>query len=245
MPGVKLSFAEKKIAGFPFRLDTVLKNVRLDVSEATGPISWTSENFAMHVLTYGRTQAILESAGRQSLSWYDANGTEHRFVFLPGTFRASALFQHGQLARFDSEIRDLDGEDFRAGDAQLHFRSNGSSIDLYFKLDNAHIPGGYAAALGPDVESLTAGASLNRGAILAKLLRGEDVPARALEEWRQNGGQLAVNDLALKRNDRPASVAGTLSLDTAHDLSGTVAGPDFSLRFEGNRIGLTSGLSRS
>src|SRR4051794_12137854 len=56
MPGVKLSFVAKKIAGFPFRLDTILKGVRVEVAETTGPVTWSSEDFAMHVLTYGREQ---------------------------------------------------------------------------------------------------------------------------------------------------------------------------------------------
>ena len=105
MPGVRLSFAEKRLAGFPFRLDTILKDLRVEVAEVGGPMVWTSEGFAMHTLTYGRVQAILEAGGRQTLSWHDANGGAHRFAFLPGTFRASAILQHGKLIRFDGEDR--------------------------------------------------------------------------------------------------------------------------------------------
>jgi hypothetical protein len=117
MPGVRLSFAEKRLAGFPFRMDTILKNLRVEVAEMGGPIVWTSERFAMHALTYGRVQVIIEAAGRQTLSWHDAHGGAHIFAFLPGTFRASALLQQSKLIRFDGEIVDLDGSEFRANNA--------------------------------------------------------------------------------------------------------------------------------
>ncbi|HTK79759.1 MAG TPA: DUF2125 domain-containing protein [Rhizomicrobium sp.] len=241
MPGVVLRFSDRKIGGFPFRLDTVLKNVRLSVNDVAGPVSWSSEDFAMHALTYGRDQAILEAAGKQTLSWRDAMGKEHRFDFLPGSFRASASLHDGRLERFDSEIRDLDGDDFRSGNAQLHFRSHGGGIDVYLKFDDAHIASGYAAALGPAVESLTASASLDHSLILTKLLQGKDAPENALEEWRQNGGKITVSDLALKRNVQDARFSGALSLDSAHDLSGTLSGNSAgsSLRFTGNRIGIS------
>src|SRR6476661_125023 len=102
MPGVRFSFSEKRLAGFPFRMDTLLKNLRVEIAEVGGPVVWTSDEFAMHVLAYGRVQAVLEAAGRQTLSWHDANGSPHSFAFLPGTFRASALLQRGKLIRFDS-----------------------------------------------------------------------------------------------------------------------------------------------
>ncbi len=250
MPGVKLSFSRKRIGGFPFRLDAVLKNVRLSAGEVTGPVAWTSEDFAMHALTYGRDQWILEAAGRQTLSWRDVSGKEHHFTFLPGTFRASALLGNRELQRFDSEIRDLDGADFRTENAQLHFRRNGGGIDVYFRLENAHAPSGYAAALGPDVKALVASARLDRIGPIEELLRGSVRPMRAFEQWRQTG-RVTVTELAIDWNDRRAKISGELTLDPAHNLHGTLTGNELKgaaawpilLGFRGNRIE-TSGLSR-
>jgi hypothetical protein len=245
MPGVRMSFTEKRLAGFPFRIDTILKHLRLEVADVSGPVVWTSEHFAMHRLTYGRVQAILEAAGQQTLSWTDAHGDRHRFAFLPGTFRASAILDHGNLIRFDSEIADFDGQDFRAADAQFHFRTLRSGADIFLRLQKAHIAAGYARELGPELSSLVANASLSHPALLEKLLRGEQSPNTALEAWRDNGGSLAVRDLAFTKADSTQHFHGALFLDEMHDLTGILSGsPNGRLWLDGNRISLASGLTR-
>ena len=237
MPGVRLSFAEKRIAGFPFRLDTTLKNLRVEFAEVGGPVVWTSEGFAMHALAYGRVQAVLEAAGQQTLSWHDAHGGAHRFAFLPGTFRASAILQQGKLIRFDGEIVDLDGADFRAGNIQLHARTRGDGIDLYLKLSSAHITGGYAGSLGPEITSLVASGRMDREAALEPLLRGEEAPQAVIEAWRDAGGAIQASEVSVARKAGNLDVKGTLGLDDAHDLSGTLHGANGpTLQFAGNRL---------
>jgi hypothetical protein len=238
MPGVRLSFSERRLAGFPFRMDTILKNLRVEVAEVGGPVVWTSEGFAMHALTYGRVQAILEAGGRQTLSWHDASGDAHRFAFLPGTFRASALLQQGKLIRFDSEIVDLDGAEFRAANAQLHARTTRDGLDVYFRLQNAHIVGGYAGALGPDITSLVVSGRLNRGTALQPLLHGDEAPQTALDKWREAGGSINVSEFTLTRKIETLGFAGNLRLDSAHDLSGTLRAHNGSTyNFAGNHVG--------
>lgn len=250
MPGVRIGFSHKTLAGFPFRLDLLLKNLRIEVAEADGPVVWTSEDFAMHKLTYGRAQAIFEAAGRQTLSWTDAHGALHRFAFLPGTFRASSILQDGRLARFDSEIIDLDGDAFRARNAQLHMRATKSGIDLFLSLNGAHVQSGYAAALGPDISNLIVNGTADRSDKLQTLLRGEQAPEAALEDWRQSGGAMAINDFALTTGKTTAHFHGRLALDTHHDPAGALvsAGPGGGtgrvLNFVGNRIVFGSGFAR-
>ncbi|MBV8801332.1 MAG: DUF2125 domain-containing protein [Alphaproteobacteria bacterium] len=245
MPGVRVSFSEKRLAGFPFRLDAILKNLQVEVAGAGGPAVWTSEGFALHTLAYGRVQAILEAGGRQMLSWRDGRGGLHRFTFLPGTFRASALLQNGKLIRFDSEIVDLDGADFRAGNAQLHARTVRDGVDVYFKLLNAHITGGYAGALGPDITALAASGHVNGGSALQSLLSGDEAPHAALDRWRSAGGSIDVSELSVVHQNRTSRFTGKLTLDAAHDLSGTLNGGNgTALQFSGNRLTLNSGLAR-
>lgn len=245
MPGVRVSFSQKRIAGFPFRLDVILKNLRVEVRAVDGPVVWTTQDFAMHALTYGRVQAIFEAAGPQMLSWRDARGAAHRFTFLPGSFRASSIVHGGKLERFDSEIVDLDGADFRAADAQFHIRIRGDAIDTFVKLQRAHVSGGYAAALGPDIDELTAKGSLDRASTLDRLLRGLDSTAHALDTWRSRGA-IAVSDLSLSRRRQGLSFHGRLTLDAHHDLSGALRGASAArLVFQSNRIILAgSGFGR-
>ncbi len=244
MPGVRMNFSARQLGGFPFRVDVTLKNLRLELGDVDGPVVWTTENFAAHALTYGRVQAILEAAGRQTLSWWDAQGGPHRFSFLPGTFRASALLQNGKLARFDSEIADLDGSDFRARNAQLHLRSVKDRIDVYLRLQDAHVNGGYAASLGPDISSLVANATVDKGVLLEKALRGQQPFNSALEAWRDNGGTIAIHDVAFSRSGQTMHFSGNIAVDANHDLSGTINAGGLPLRFEGNRLKLGSDLPR-
>ncbi|HSC18137.1 MAG TPA: DUF2125 domain-containing protein [Rhizomicrobium sp.] len=237
MAGVRMSFSEKRIAGFPFRLDTILKKLRVELAEMGRPVVWTSEGFAMHALTYGRVQAILEAAGQQTLSWHDANGGTHNFAFLPGTFRASAILQNGKLIRFDSEVVDLDGADFRAGNMQLHARTRDDGIDLYLKLSNVHIAGGYGGSLGPNITSLMASGRMDNGAALEPLLRGEEAPQAAIENWRDAGGAIRASEVSVARKTGNLDVKGTLALDDAHDLTGTLHSANgHTLQFAGNRL---------
>lgn len=242
VPGVKISFASKRIAGFPFRLETRLSGLRVEMAEKDGPIAWTTDDFAAHALAYGRVQAIFEAAGQQTLSWHDANGRTHAFAFLPGTFRASAIAENGEIVRFDSQIVDLDGADFRAAKLEFHFRTNKDKIETYLLLQNAHISGGYAASLGPDLLTLTANASLDHRMALDGGLRGQIAPAAALDQWRRAGGGIAVSNLALGWKTRAASFNGKLTLDEHHDLAGTLHGASGTLAASGNKLVLKSTL---
>jgi hypothetical protein len=237
MPGVRLSFSGKALGGFPFRVDTILKNLRVEVAEVTGPVVWTTDDFAMHALAYGRVHSILEAAGHQTLSWHDRRGTVHSFSFLPGTFRASAILQHGKLVRFDGEIVDLDGDGFRAAKAQLHFRVRADAADLYSRLDDARIVGGYAAVLGNELSPLIADSTLEHAGAFDRLLRGKQAPEAALDAWRQAGGGIATKTLSVTSGKKRQAFAGRLTLDDTHDLSGSLLGKgNAALHFDGNRL---------
>lgn len=242
-PGVRMSFSEKRLSGFPFRLDVVLKDLRVEIAEANGPIIWTTKEFAAHALPYGRTQIVLESAGKQTLSWTDARDGAHRFAFLPGTFRASALLDDGKLVRFDSEIVDLDGDEFLTRNAQLHFRLSRDGIDVYLTLEGAHVAGGYAAALGPDIATLKTRGRMDRTDILAPMLAGKEAPSAAFQKWREAGGKIAVHDFLLSKSGQSITFSGALGLDDAHNLRGALTGPkERVLSFSGSRLQLGSSL---
>jgi len=242
IPGVRISFASKRIAGFPFRLETRLSGLRIEVEEKDGPIVWTTEDFAAHALAYGRVQAIFEAAGQQTVSWHDRVGTTHAFAFLPGTFRASAIVENSALVRFDSQVIDLDGADFRAAKLEFHFRTNKDKIEAYLLLQNAHIPSGYAASLGPDLQTLTANVSLDHRAALDDGLRGQIAPATALDQWRQAGGTIGVGNLALGWKKRAASFSGKFTLDQHHNVAGMLHGARGTLAATGNKLTLSSTL---
>src|SRR5690606_27398182 len=85
VPGITISFAGKTISGFPFRVDVVFTGFKVAGQGAHGPFAWSSEKFAMHALTYGRTQDIFEAAGQQALAWTDGRGQQRSVTFVPGS----------------------------------------------------------------------------------------------------------------------------------------------------------------
>jgi hypothetical protein len=183
MPGITISFASKTISGFPFRVDVVFKGFKVAGQGAHGPFAWDSENFAMHALTYGRTQDIFEAAGQQALAWTDAEGQSRALTFLPGSLHASAIADRNGLSRFDLDIvdaggKDRDGGGFAVTRAQFHLRRNGSGLDLMGRLDGLK---GAANALETYV-------TLTHGNALAPLLRGEKSWPEAVAAWRKSGG---------------------------------------------------------
>src|SRR6185369_6682494 len=90
-PGVKITFASKRVAGFPFRLDVTLEHLKIETHNTNGPLSWTMEHFAAHALTYGREQMIFEAAGKQALEWVDDDGAPRGLAFITAASHASLI----------------------------------------------------------------------------------------------------------------------------------------------------------
>src|SRR5579863_5432608 len=63
IPGVSLSFAQKSVGGFPFRLDVLLSGVALAYRNGSTQIDWRSDRLALHRMAYGRNLFIFEADG--------------------------------------------------------------------------------------------------------------------------------------------------------------------------------------
>lgn len=225
IPGVKISFSSKKIAGFPFRLDTLLENLRIEVATTQGPLVWRSEHFASHALNYGRDQAVYEAAGRQELSWRDDDGKLHDFSFVPGWLRASSISSEGRLARFDLDIVEIASPDLGAGRIQFHLRRDPASdaFDVALSGDTIKLAPDLQAEFGNSLSHVLLTGKLTSGHFFAPLLAGGVDWRRATEDWRTHDGVFSVDQLDVKWNKLSAKGHGNLSLDSAHRLSGDIA----------------------
>ena len=188
VPGITMSYTSKTISGFPFNIDVVFTGFKIAGSGAHGPFVWQSEKFALHRLTYGRTQDIYEAAGGQILSWTDHAGHAHDITFLPGTLHASAVTDSQGLARFDLDSvdaggKDSDGGNLTMGRAQFHLRRDPKqdALDLMISADQVRTKN---LQLG----TLSAYVTLSHGAVLAPLLAGKQAWPAAAAAWRQAGG---------------------------------------------------------
>lgn len=192
MPGITMSYGGKSISGFPFRMDVVFDNFRLEGAGAHGPFVWTTEKFALHSLTYGRAQDIFEAAGEQSLNWHDGNGTTHATRFLPGTQHASAVIDAKGLLRFDLDMRAAAGEDFSAGRMQFHLRRDpdGTDLDIVASADQFQKKGNPAFSFG----NVRWSAAVSDAAALMPLLAGRAAWPDGIAAWKSQGGAVRANN---------------------------------------------------
>jgi hypothetical protein len=225
VPGVTLHFASRSGGGFPFRIETLMENVRLDVATFYGPFTWQSEHFAMHALTYGREQIIYEAAGKQTLSWTDSEHEHHVWTFVPGSMRASSIVVSGRLSRFDMDIVGIGSPDLSAGRAQLHIRRDPGkdAVDIYLTGDAIHLSPALQSGFGDTIRTLRFGGSLAPGAPLVTLLDGKSDWRSAFEAWRNANGRFAISQFEMHWGKLDATGAGTLALDAMHRPDGGLA----------------------
>lgn len=186
IPGVMMDWATVSVSGFPFRLDADFTDFSIKGAGAHGPFAWKSEKFARHALTYGRAKNVFEAAGRQQVSWTDADGGSHAASFLPGSMRGGSVVDDRGLSRFDLDIMDLAGQDFAIGRLQFHMRRGPAGLDLMLKADNLKAP-----ARG----NLQVYATLSRVELLSALLRGEASWPQAATEWRAKGAKAKISQV--------------------------------------------------
>ena len=222
VPGVKISFTSKKIGGFPFRLDTLLENLRIEVATAQGPLVWRTEHFASHALNYGREQAVYEAAGRQEVSWRDDDGKLHDFRFVPGWLRASSIAVNGMLVRFDLDIVEIASPDLGAGRVQFHMRRNPTSdaLDIAASGDTIKLAPSLQTGFGDSLAHILLVGKLAPKKFLVPLLSGKTDWRHATEDWRRHNGALAIDQLDVKWNKLRATGHGDLTLDSTHRLNG-------------------------
>ena len=184
VPGIILNWDKVEVGGFPFRLDASFQSLHIAGAGAHGPFVWNSEKFAMHGLTYGRSQDVYEAAGQQQISWTDTSGQNHATSFLPGSMHGSSILDAQGLRRFDLDIVQIGGTDFTLARLQFHMRRDpdGNSLDLMIGTDS--FPAGTRKPAHFQLY-----VTLPKAEALMPLLRGEVSWPQAVQHWRAGGGR--------------------------------------------------------
>ena len=218
-PGVTLHFAHRQLAGFPFRIDLELDDMQIDVAATHGPAEWRAEHFAMHMLDYGRFQAIYEAAGKQTVSWTNSEGAHKVLQFTPGLLRASSINAHGRLSRFDMEMIAAGSKDFQAAHLEFHLRRNpdDDALDIVLSADDLHISKDFKSAFGSAIKKLRVNARLHPATSLTPLLSGKRDWRGMLSAWN---GALDISNLDVAWDKTEATGSGQLRLDGARRLQG-------------------------
>jgi hypothetical protein len=224
-PGVHMHFGSKRIAGFPFRLDTIFRDFTIEVRGAKGPIVWHARDFATHRLTYADNVTVMEAAGPQVLSWTNDEGAPRTFRFTPGALRGSAVVEDGRLVRFDLDTISLYSEKFAAGRAQFHVRRNPAldALDLVADLQAVRFAGDAAAGFASGLSHARIEGRLAPAASFANVLAGRADWRQALDAWREGQGGFKVDQAAVFWGKCEATGSGALALDDGHRVRGTLA----------------------
>jgi hypothetical protein len=222
MPGVTLYFSSKRISGFPFNLDVVFQDFRLEVATAHGPSVWKSEDFAIHALTYGREQMIFEAAGKQLLTWTDLDRLHHVLPFEVGEWHASSIADEHGLRRFDMDLIGFGSPALTAARVQLHARlePKGNGIDIAGEAAMVRPSGALASLFGDTITLARFNASATPSSAFGGLRAAQTDWQDALETWRKAGGVLHVDDLELNWSRIGGIGRGALSLDESHAVEG-------------------------
>ena len=226
MPGVILGFSSKRISGFPFNLDVVFKDFRIEVATNHGPSTWTSQDFALHALAYGREQMIFEAAGTQRLTWTDLEHGYHALPFAVGEWHASSIVDEHGLRRFDTDLIGFGSPAGTAARVQLHARVNSNVIDVAGEIDSLR-PSAMAESLfGDTITRARVVASATQSRSFDKIRTADASWEDGLESWRNARGSLRLEELEIAFNRLSSTGKGVLSLDAAHSVEGFV---DFRL----------------
>lgn len=227
-PGVHMHFGSKRIAGFPFRLDTIFHDFTIEVHGAKGPIIWHAQDFATHRLTYATDVTVMEAAGPQELSWTNDEGQVRSFRFTPGALRASAVIEHDKLVRFDLDTISLSSDKFAAGRAQFHLRHDPvqDALDLVVDLQAVRFAGDAAAGFANGLSHARVEGRLGPAASFANVLAAKADWRGALDAWREGQGGFKVDQAAIFWGKCEATSSGALTLDDAHRFRGAL---NFSL----------------
>lgn len=214
-PGVQLSFTKKQMAGFPFRLDVILDNAAISAPGSHGPIKWSAEHFAMHMLDYGRVQAIYEAAGKQTITWTGENGAKKQLSFVPALLRASSINKDGRLSRFDFELIGAAAKDLKIANLQFHLRRapDADALDIAFNADDVHLSPDYKSAFGNAIKRIHLDARMKPASVWTAFLSGKSDWRKAAEDWRTHDGALDIANLDVAWGKMDAAASGELMLD--------------------------------
>ena len=203
IPGITLNWDKVEVGGFPFRLDANFRNLNIAGAGAHGPFFWRSEKFAMHGLTYGRSQDVYEAAGRQQIGWTDPGGESRSAIFMAGSIRASSILDAQGLRRFDLDIVTIQAGTFAMDRLQFHLRRGPADLDVMAKMDALQTRGAKPG-------NLQFYATLKQAHALYALLDGETSWPRAAAEWRAQGGTAKLSQIVMTGEMAPQTLLSAL-----------------------------------
>lgn len=217
--------------GFPYRLSLTYRNLRWH--DPQSPAGWRleAEEVNAHLQLWKLDHVIFDLAGQQRVGWKEAE-TERQAVLAAERFRASLVIDGaGNWLRVAADLNQprLSGAlgEWSAAKLLLHARRAGNvppSADLAIQAEGVRLPQSLnVGPLGHEIASLKL-VGTPRGSAYGK------TPEELLASWRDSGGVVDFETIALQWGAFRLNGDGTLTLDKQFRplgaLSGQIRGAD-------------------
>jgi len=236
--GVTVNYGAIGIDGFPLRWHVSITQPHL---EGAGPTGWTWDGAAVEAdLKPWRISEIpLRFPGRQTFAAGRGDVAERWTVVAGRPEGQAGLDERGRLDRLNLDLGDVTltrasspesahadyvtahAQLFRAKDGQTAADHQTDTFDLALGLDNVQLPRPVAALLGTQIAHADIDLSFK-----GRLPNG-NLPS-SVSVWRDDGGTVDINRVAVKWGPIDADGNGTLALDEQNRLLGA-----FTARWRG------------
>lgn len=222
--GREVGYSRIRQWGFPYRLSLTIENFSWrDPQSAAG---WRLEaaEINAHLQLWKLDHVILDLTGQQRLGWRDGNA-ERRAVIDSERFRASLVLDGaGNWQRVAADLSQprLSGalQDWSADKLLLHARRAGNvppSADLAVQAETLVLPAAADGPLGREIAALKLVGNA-RGTAVGR------TPEELLGTWRDSGGIVEFDTIALQWGALKINGDGTLTLDKQFRPLGAMAG---------------------
>jgi hypothetical protein len=222
--GRRYACAERKVGGYPFRIEIRCRDLEIDFDTADGPVSLRSPQLLAMAQIYQPDLVIAEATGPMTVK---APGADIDHVATWSLLQASlrgrpAAPQRLSLVVTAPKLALPNGTDALANAKQFQFHaqrraggSNEEPFDLALRLDDLLFPGAPALASRPitvDAQGVLRG---------LKDLRPKPMNTR-LREWQAAGGRIEVTQARIAQGDALAVGQGDLGLTADGRIDGVV-----------------------
>lgn len=229
--GYRISVAEPRIGGFPFRLTAEIEAPSVEAPPEAGAWRWQGPRIAGSAAPWNPLRIDLTMPGRHALS----GAIVGRALTLDADAGVAngrvELDRAGRLEAVELMLADLavtDGAENRitveAANLTTTLRdpsSSGGLVDFDLSLTNLVLPADDPPPLGREIDRIEA-----EGTLLGMIPPGP--PAQALRAWRDAGGTLQAHRLEIAWGPLTLAADGTFALDQAMQplgaMTATVSG---------------------
>ncbi len=218
--GYEVETGTPTVEGYPYRMVARLPRLVLAAPKAAGSPRYEGEQVTMVAQPWNLNHLIIRADGTERLSWQPAGDAGRTSLKIDASRAfASLVLRDGALERLALDLTeprlrtDAMTTDLGLKRIQVHARrllkeegAEGAGLELALEAEAAALPPEWSGPLGPEMALARLALKLSGPLPVA-------LDAAAAAAWRDAGGTLEVEQLAVKWGRMDATGDGTLALD--------------------------------